>query len=171
MANDKIDILERTLFNVQPKKALTPSLLQTYLEQYKCYLEYIDKVSDRRQSANSFFLTLNTGVCAVLGFAFSKDSAAELKWLLWILPIAGIFSSYFWGRLVTSYRQLNTGKFAVLHLLEKHLPIAPYKAEWIAMGEGKDKSLYTPLTHLEVWIPRLFILMYIVLMVYRIAVA
>jgi len=170
MGEDSPSKLEKALFNVPPKELMASPSGQVFLEQYKSYLEYIDKVSERRQNANSFFLSLNTGVCALLGYIFSKDSAPELKSLIWVLPIAGIFLSYFWYRLVTSYSQLNSGKFAVLHLMEKYLPAAPYRAEWVAMGEGKDKSLYTPLTHLEIWIPRLFILMYLVLMIYWIKV-
>lgn len=50
--------------------------------------------------------------------------------------------------------------------MERELPYSPYKAEWILLGEGKDKKLYYPLTHLELWIPRLFILMYVFMILY-----
>lgn len=53
-------------------------------------------------------------------------------WYLWLLAIAGIALSVLWEALITSYRNLNTAKFAVIHKIEKRLPISPYEAEWEA---------------------------------------
>jgi len=64
---------------------------------------------------------------------------------------------------VYSYRQLNTGKFKVIIALEQMLPTALYEAEWVALGEGKDRKLYLPLTHIENWVPACFGMLYIVL--------
>lgn len=154
------------LFNV-PLESLNPAEpLPAFLEQYKVYVGHLDKLSDRRQTANSFFLTINTGLCAVLGFIFSKNTALDIKPLYLIIPIAGVLLSFFWHRLITSYRQLSTGMFKVLHHMEQYLPLAPYKAEWTALGCGEDQSKYIPLTHVEKWVPRLFIIMYFVLLAY-----
>jgi hypothetical protein len=131
-----------------------------YVEQYKLYLTLLDKISERRQTANSFFLSINTGVCALIGYVFSKDASPDLRPLLWCVPVAGVLLSYFWFRLVRSYRDLNSAKFSVVHLIEERLPLAPYKAEWLALGEGKDPNRYTPFSHLEIWIPRSFMAMY-----------
>jgi len=68
--------------------------------------------------------------------------------------------AWFW--LIRSYRQLNTAKFQVIGALEERLPASPYwRAEWFALGEGKDKSKYWPLTHLEQWVPLLFVAIYV----------
>src|SRR5713101_8770183 len=99
-----------------------------YLDQYKLYLQLLDKISERRQTANSFFLTVNTGLCALVGYIFSKEAAPELRSLLLFIPVAGVLLSYFWLRLVRSYRDLNTAKFTIVHLIEEQLPLAPYKA-------------------------------------------
>jgi hypothetical protein len=148
-------------------KTINPETLISYrFQQYNAYLQLADKISERRQNANSFFLTANTGVCVIIAYIFSKDVAAELRPLFWCVPVAGILISYFWLQLIHSYRQLNSGKFQIVHRMEKYLPYSPYKAEWIALGEGKDKKLYYPLTHLEIWIPRLFILMYCLIILY-----
>ena len=37
------------------------------LEQYKLYVEMMDKVSERRGNANSFFITLHTVVLGIIG--------------------------------------------------------------------------------------------------------
>jgi hypothetical protein len=133
------------------------------MEQYKLYLGMLDRISERRQLANSFFLSINTGVCALIGYMFSKDAAVELKGFFWMTPLAGILLSCFWYRLIKSYRDLNSAKFEVIHLIEERLPLSPYHTEWVALGEGKDSRRYTPFTHLEIWVPRCFIIMYSVM--------
>jgi hypothetical protein len=150
----------KNLFNtpVEDLKSHEPSM--AYLEQYKLYLTFIDKIADRRQSANSYFLTLNTGICAALAYFFSKDASPEIKDLYLILPVSGLILSYFWQRLVASYRQLSTGKYEIVHAIEKHLPLAPYRAEWDVLGYGDKPTKYKPLTHVEVWVPRLFMGVY-----------
>ena len=68
--------------------------------------------------------------------------------------------AWFW--LVRSYRQLNSGKYAVIGALEERRPASPYwRAEWTALGEGKHKGKYWPLTHLEQWVPAAFGLTYV----------
>ncbi len=156
---------ENALFNV-PLDTLKPGEpTESYLKQYKLYLDYLDRLSDRRQTANTFFLTLNTGLCAALAFLSSKDAAEEIRRLYFVIPLAGIVLSVFWQRLVSSYRQLSTAKFEVVHQMEQFLPMSPYKSEWSILGGGKDRSKYIPLTHVEVWVPRLFIAMYVLLIV------
>lgn len=103
------------------------------LEQYKLYLQLLDKIGDRRQSANSFFLSINTGLCALMGYMFSKEAPAELHVLLWVTPLPGIRF-----RLVRSYRYLNAAKFHVVMAIEERLPLAPYAAEWVALQNESD---------------------------------
>ncbi len=156
--------IKKSLFNyTDVDKEL---ISESFIEQYRLFLESTDKVTDKRQNANAYFLTLNTGVCSLIGYFLTKDITNQIKSLYWILPIAGILMSYFWYRLVKSYRQLNTAKFSILHLMEEKLPLSPSRAEWLALGEGKDKKIYTPLTDLESWIPKLFIAMYTLLLFY-----
>ena len=130
------------------------------LEQYKIYLLLLDKIGDRRQSANSFFLSINTGLCALMGYMFARELPGQLRLLLWVIPFPGIIVSYFWFRLVKSYRYLNAAKFRVVEAMEERLPFAPFAAEWVALRKQADARQYVPLTNLEVWIPRCFLTLY-----------
>ena len=38
------------------------------LEQYKLYVEMADRISARRQTANSFFLSINTAIIALISY-------------------------------------------------------------------------------------------------------
>ena len=151
------EAVKSALFN---SKDIEESKFQIFLEQYKLYLGLTDKISERRQNANTYFLSINTGLCALLGYLFSNNVDKEIKTLLWIVPTAGGILSYFWFRMVKSYRDLNTAKFNVIHHIEEKLPISPYKAEWIALAEGKVPKIYTPFSHLEIYVPRSFIILY-----------
>ena len=64
-----------------------------------------------------------------------------------------------------SYKDLNTGKFKIIHEIENKLPLALFDAEWTALGRGKNSKLYLPFTHIEIWIPRIFVILYVVLLI------
>ena len=68
------------------------------------------QASERRQQVNTFFLSINTGACALIGYLFSNEASEELKVFLWLTPLAGILISYFWSQLIKSYRDLSTAK-------------------------------------------------------------
>lgn len=132
-----------------------------YLEQYKMYIEMTDRISNRRQSANSFFLTVNTAVVAIIGYVQLGEVAGKSQAFYWLVSIAGMLLCYSWYRLIRSYKDLNTGKFAVIHALEKKLPTAPYDAEWESLGGGKNPKLFLPFTEVEIIVPWIFLLIHL----------
>lgn len=127
------------------------------LEMWKTYLTMADRISDRRERANAFFVTLHAGVFAAAGFLFEKEM---FSWLTIICVLAGIPFSYLWYRLVQSYRDLNSAKFKVVHEVEKVLPFKLFNAEWEAVGRGNDSARYLPFTHIELKVPGIFIAVY-----------
>ncbi len=50
---------------------------------------------------------------------------------------------------------------AVVHTIERHLPVAPYDAEWEAVGRGTDPQIYLPVTRVEARIPWIFTALYV----------
>lgn len=133
------------------------------LEQYKVYLEMADRISTRRQSANSFFLSINTALVALTSYLALGQSKGTGYWLI---AVAGIVLSYMWYRLVRSYKDLNTAKFKVIHEIECKLPLAPYDAEWEAVGRGKAPKLYLPFTHVEIYVPWVFLVIHLVVLIW-----
>jgi hypothetical protein len=132
------------------------------LEQYKLYVEMADRVSSRRGLTNTFFLTLNTSIYTALVLLWGRSPAGSPRQLLVIPLIVLISQCGAWYWMVRSYRQLNAAKYLVVGALEERLPASPYlRAEWKALGEGKDLSKYLPLTHMEQWVPVLFAVSYI----------
>lgn len=135
-------------------------------EQYKLYIESVEKTSDRRQHANNYFITINTALISLIGLSFQFKIFENLSWIKSVLALVGIVICIVFWYLIRSYKQLNTGKFTVVHEIEKHLPLALYKYEWEVLGEGKDNKKYYPFSHIELLIPWVFGVIYALLGLY-----
>lgn len=143
-------------------KKLSRSDEQILLEQYKLYVEAADKISERRDKINNFFLTLNTLVIGGIGYLLDKNIHLSSKYIV-ILPLAVILAvCWFWYRLVKSYRQLNTAKYDLIGEVEKKLPARLWSSEWYVLGEGKDPSKYVPFSHIEQNIPAAIGIFYVI---------
>jgi hypothetical protein len=120
------------------------------LELYKTAVEMADRVSARRASTNTFFLTLNTALAATVGIisAARKPPARGVipvfdSYGLVLTAIAGIVLSLTWRALLRYYRRLNAAKWDVINKLELKLPSQPFTDEWAILhpsAEGKDES-------------------------------
>lgn len=141
---------------------------QHLLEQYRLYVEMTDRISHRRQNANGFGLSINTALFGIVGLVVSRCTPGQVLTLITAISVAGMLMCYAWYRLICSYRDLNTAKFKVIHAIEARLPIAPYAAEWLAAGEGQNPKLYKPFSHIELWIPRVFMMAYGAALLYSI---
>jgi hypothetical protein len=147
--------VEEQLFPVA-EETYGPEYKNHFIEIYKLYVEMADRVSSRRQTANSFYLTVNT---AIVGAAtFFQIPALEGFWLV---PVAGVTLCAMWIRNIQSYKDLNSGKFRVINEIERRLPIAPYDAEWEILQRDKKNSAYRPFHSVEKYVPQIFILLYI----------
>lgn len=140
-----------------PQKEYGAEYRAHVLEMYKLYIEMADKIGERRQSGNSFFLTLNSAIVALVGYVNLSDSPTQGGVpVFWLIPVAGMVLCYLWYRLIHSYRDINSGKFKVVHAIEKILPLRPYDAEWAALGRGENPKLYLPFTNTEMVVPWIF---------------
>lgn len=152
--------LEGVLAGV-PKGEYGPDHGAHLLEQYKLYVQMADKISERRQAANAFFLTINSAIVSILAIAWPRlDDPLRVGWHI-LVGVCGLVLSYSWYHLIRSYRDLNSGKFRVVHAIEKMLPIRPYDAEWTAVGRGENSKLYLPFTHIETKVPWVFLVIYV----------
>jgi len=109
----------------------------TVLELYKTAVEMADRVSARRAGTNTFFLTLNTALAAVVGIVSSarKPSAQGSvptfdAYGLVVTAAAGIVLALTWRALLRYYRRLNGAKWDVINGLEARLPSQPFTDEW-----------------------------------------
>jgi hypothetical protein len=112
------------------------------LELYKLAVEMADRISARRALANTFFLTVNTGLAALLG-------GRELRWYV---AVAGIVFALAWWSLLHSYRKLNWAKFEVINAIEPRLPLQLFSSEWQRLQSTKAPRRLWPPKDLRAWL-------------------
>jgi len=138
---------------------------QHLLEEYKLYVNMMDKTSERRSSANTFFLTINSAIIGLMGLLLKISGGTILFNVIWyvISAVFGILLCLRWEEVIKSYSDLNTGRFVIIHMLEEKLPAKLYKAEWDYLNPKEAASRYTPMTLTEKRVPQLFKILYILL--------
>lgn len=131
---------------------------EVVLELYKLAVEMADRVSQRRQSANSFYLSVNTAFLSAF-YIFKPDELDTLS--AFVVAICGASLCVLWLRNITSYKDLNAGKFSIICLLEERIGCAPYTAEWAHLKRGYVNSKYRPFTQTERAVPVVFLLVFV----------
>ena len=154
------NIIENELFNDTQIDDIENKFNNQIFEQYKLYVEMTDKISTRRLTENSFFLSLNTALIVFISYFNFFNIHVHSFYYFGPISIAGIVISYMWYRIIQSYRDLNSVKFNIIHQVEKKLPINLYFAEWEAILHNEDFKNYLPFTYVEIGIPWVFIIIY-----------
>ena len=112
------------------------------LEQYKLYVEMADRISSRRLKTNQFYISVLSGILALLSI-FAKNQALSINnsFYLILISFICILLCGIWYANIKSYKQLNKIKFEVIHDMESCLPYACYENEWNIEKEGKNKYI------------------------------
>ena len=105
------------------------------LEQYKLYLELADRISARRMLSNTFFLSVNSALAGGVFLSLEKLKSIEPFFTIAFFIVCIAFCMVWW-LIVHSYRQLNSGKFKVVHEMENLLPYSCFHREWNHLGRG-----------------------------------
>lgn len=140
-----------------PAKTSQPSELSK-IELYKLMVEMADRVSQRRQAANSFYLTLNTLIFGSTAYVRTVELPAPT---IFALSAAGILASALWSAGISSYKTLNTAKFSVIHEMENELHFQPFAQEWKKLDPDQDGIRHKPFHITESAVPRVFVALYL----------
>ena len=153
----KPDTVEQELFG--HRESTTPpneAEVSALFEQYKLIVGTSEALVSRRQQVNTFFLSINSLILAAIGLLVRENTSDSIAGPAFvILGMSGMILCFAWSRMILSFRQLNRGKFDVIHALERRLPARIFAAEWDALGRGEDPSKYKPFTKTEIWLPRI----------------
>lgn len=132
------------------------------VEIYKLHAELADSVSRQRGTANRFYMLVLSGL-AVLVF-LQRKNGVPLEWLMIGFGLLGMLLAAAWYVVIRSFRQLNSGKFKALHELEEKLAYPFFKREWDLLKEGTERKTYWRLTIVETFVPIIFCVCFVVLM-------
>jgi hypothetical protein len=130
---------------------------------FELYLATVEKATDRRASANSWMLSVNSAIVALYGYLQSDkvvDGATQRAWL-WVIPAAGAIVCLAWMALLVSYRKLISAKFDVISELEASLPTSPFTQERKIYEKEGRRSL----SQIEILIPVCFAVLYMVMLI------
>lgn len=105
----------------------TDDKTEIVLAQWQTCVEMANSVSQRRDTMNNIFVTLNLAIVAAISINWDVKS-------LFIL-VAGIVVSVIWLLFIRNYKLLNTEKFNVINDIEKNYRLSH---SW-AYGDAYDK--------------------------------
>ena len=143
-----------------------------FLEQYKLYVEMADRVSQRREQSNRFYVALLTSLAALLvilarfGLDTENDAGTFLKVVILASGVLGSALAIIWFINIKSYRQLNTAKFQIINRMEERLPFAGYSDEWELLRPKEGPAKYFQLTRVEQFVPLAVFVLFLVITVY-----
>lgn len=123
------------------------------LEQYKIFVDTEERLIERRQQENRFFLSISALIVTALSVLLRQgisDRQASVGLIL--LAGAGLALCFAWHSIISSYRDLNTAKFAVINDFEAQLPARMFGSEWEAVRERDYKAF----TAVEKRVPFIF---------------
>ncbi|HOD27660.1 MAG TPA: hypothetical protein PKH03_00480 [Syntrophales bacterium] len=161
---------ERILFPSGPPADVEST--QQALDLYKIMVSSSESLVSRRQAVNTFFLTMNGALLTAFGIIVKSSGADQLSALgIFVLAVAGAILCGAWRSLITSFGQLNRGKFQVINTIERYLKTAIYKAEWEALGRGENPKIYRSFTSREIWVPNALLALHVLAAIAALLVA
>jgi hypothetical protein len=135
---------------------------KTMFEQYKIYVELTDRISQRRIATNNFYIAANVALLTIASW-FKENFGLYV----FLISGIGIIMALLWFFSIRSHRQLNKGKFEVIHEIERKLPLNLFAYEWSALKEGKSFNTYWSFSHVEKYIPIIFGILYLALALWK----
>lgn len=134
-------------------------------DEYKFFAESTLHLSERRQESTQTYLTVNTIVVAALGFLLKDVSFPGWGLVLVSLPffLIGVLACIIWHRIITQYKALAGWRYNQLIEMEQAMPQTHqlYLKEWEDFFKPQAGKRLASFSELELWLPRLFLGLYI----------
>ncbi len=127
--------------------------LSALFDQYRLAVEMADKLSERRSSANTFFLSINTALLTAVGIFWELRADAPEAAILFPAA-AAVAQCVVWKNLLERYRVLGSAKWHQITVLELDLLAKPFTDEYTKEVRQLGKA--------EQHIPMLFAFIYII---------
>lgn len=129
------------------------------LTQWQICVEMANAISQRRDTMNNIFMTVNLAIMAALSIVWDIKSI--------LLLTSGMVVCILWLFFIRNYKQLNSAKFEIINKIENDLSFQPFKEEWVILKTNKS---YINGTTLEKSLPTMFIVLYIVAIIITITI-
>ena len=134
------------------------------LDQYKMFQKTSEDLVSRRQSVNSFYISANSAMVALVGLAMGLVESPTKIYVMVFMCATGIILDIAWIHILEAYGTLNAAKMKVINLIEEQLPVALYDVEWRVMSDKLNNKRYVSFTDSEKRIPKIFAAVYVVIL-------
>lgn len=167
----RIDNFDLGLYNIfsgdidEQLKSDREGTKKELFDQYTMYQQTSETLVERRQSVNSFYISVNAALVAFLGAIVGFVDLPDSLIVLTAVAIAGIILDTSWLKMLDAYGTLNASKMKVINLIEKQLPLKLYDVEWEIMSDKLNSKKYVSFTDSEKRIPKIFGILYILVAV------
>lgn len=135
-------------------------------QEYKFFAESTQYLSERRQAATQTYLSVNTGIIAVIGFILKETGQSGWGLIVASLALvaAGVLACWIWHKIIKQYKGLISWRYDELMAIEKNMPDwhQLYTKEWHQFYKPRMKKEKFGFSRLEIWLPRLFLWIYLV---------
>lgn len=135
------------------------------MDQYKMFQKTSEDLVVRRQNLNSFYLTVNSALIALVGTFLGLISYPLNLYVIFFMCIVGLILDVSWIGVLNAYGTLNSAKMKLINLIEEQLPVALYDMEWQIMSDKLNSRKYISFTDSEKRIPKLFMITYLTILV------
>ena len=122
--------MDQKLFHTDSPQALPQDQMSILLEQYRIMIDTSEKLMERRQATTNLYTTLSTTLIALISASFAFENAIMCGAILLASGLILILLCHNWKLSLEAYDLNNTGKFAVINLLEKYLPAEIFECEY-----------------------------------------
>ncbi|MBP3222222.1 MAG: hypothetical protein J6M43_09340 [Neisseriaceae bacterium] len=133
---------------------------QVILSQWQTCVEMANNISQRRDTTNNVFITLNLAIITAVSSISSIENISKF-----VILIFGMGICFLWFLLIKNFKTLNKIKFEIINEIEEKLPLQPFKDEWERLNELKNsEEKYKNFTKIESYLPLVFSVLYLIYM-------
>ena len=121
---------EQCLFKMKESK-YGDNYTNDILEQYKMYVELTDRINERLQRSDSYYMAINIATIGALGY-FHLSPTLKDDVLIFILSIISYMAMIFctsWSISIKSNRDLYRRKILIINSIEGLLPLSLFYTE------------------------------------------
>ena len=134
-------------------------------DEYKLFVESTQHLSERRQAATQTYLTVNTAIFAILALLVKEAGLKGWYFVGVCLPLflVGVLACLIWSKIITQYKALIGWRYDQLMVMERGMSGSSqiYVKEWEEFFRPKQEREKFGFSRLEVWLPRLFLILYL----------
>ena len=133
---------------------------QVILSQWQTCVEMANNISQRRDTTNNVFITLNLAIITAVSSISSIENISKF-----VILVFGTGICFLWFLLIKNFKTLNKIKFEIINEIEEKLPLQPFKDEWERLNELKNsEEKYKNFTKIESYLPLVFSVLYLIYM-------